>query len=87
MLSHLFGQAVEVQCAGRTDAGVHARGQVAHLDVTAWPDDVDVRRINRALPDDVRVTAIERELVPGIRQSAGIVRCNDLRDLRLIESM
>lgn len=60
VLSHLFGQAVEVQCAGRTDAGVHARGQVAHLDVTAWPDDVDVRRINRALPDDVRVTAIER---------------------------
>jgi len=60
VLGHLFGQSVELQCAGRTDAGVHARGQVAHLDVTAWPDDVDAGRVNRALPDDVRVTSIER---------------------------
>ena len=59
VLSHLFGESVEVQCAGRTDAGVHARGQVAHVDVSAWPADVDVRRINRALPGDVRVTSIE----------------------------
>lgn len=42
-------------CAGRTDTGVHARGQVAHLDV----DDVDpatlARRLRRLLPDDVVV--------------------------------
>lgn len=49
---------VEVTCAGRTDAGVHASGQVAHADVSAWPADVDVRRVNRALPDDIRVTSI-----------------------------
>lgn len=59
MLGHLMGQSVEVQCAGRTDAGVHARGQVAHLDVAVWPADVDAERINRALPDDVRVLAID----------------------------
>ena len=58
VLGHLFGAVVEVQCAGRTDAGVHARGQVAHIDVAAWPEDVDARRINRALPDDIRVRAI-----------------------------
>jgi tRNA pseudouridine38-40 synthase len=59
VLGHLFGAPVEVQCAGRTDAGVHATGQVAHLDVVSWPEDVDARRVNRALPDDIRVTSIE----------------------------
>lgn len=58
VLGHLLGAAVTVTCAGRTDAGVHARGQVAHIDVAVWPRDVDVRRINRALPSDVRVTRI-----------------------------
>ena len=60
VLSHLFHQPVELQCAGRTDAGVHARGQVAHMDVRSWPDDVDAGRINRAMPDDIRVTAIDQ---------------------------
>jgi tRNA pseudouridine38-40 synthase len=58
VLGHLFGEVVEVQCAGRTDAGVHATGQVAHVDVSQWPSDVDAQRINRALPDDVRVLAV-----------------------------
>lgn len=60
VLGHLFGHELEVVCAGRTDAGVHARGQVAHVDVTAWLDDLDAQRINRALPDDIRVRAISR---------------------------
>ncbi len=48
--------------AGRTDAGVHARGQVAHVDVThlAWAAVAQnaLRRLNRLLPDDVRLHAI-----------------------------
>jgi tRNA pseudouridine38-40 synthase len=58
VFGHLLGAAVTVTCAGRTDAGVHARGQVAHLDVATLPPEVDVRRVNRALPSDVRVTRI-----------------------------
>jgi tRNA pseudouridine38-40 synthase len=48
-----------VTCAGRTDTGVHARGQVTHV----WlPDDTVardlLRRLNGVLPDDVSVTAV-----------------------------
>ena len=59
VLAHLFGQSVDLTCAGRTDAGVHARGQVAHLDVDTWPAGLDARRINRALPADIRVSRID----------------------------
>jgi tRNA pseudouridine38-40 synthase len=48
--------------AGRTDAGVHARGQVAHVDVpvTAWQRvaEAAVRRLAGLLPPEVRVHRI-----------------------------
>jgi len=52
--------AVSVVCAGRTDTGVHARGQVVHVDLPD-PATYDVRllrRLNGILPPDVRVRSV-----------------------------
>jgi len=56
-LAGIAGTPVASVCAGRTDAGVHAIGQVAHFDIgvnrplTAW-----VRGVNALLPPSVAVT-------------------------------
>jgi len=49
----------EFQGAGRTDAGVHAIAQVAHLDATLALQPGDMRdRLNRTLPPDINVLAV-----------------------------
>jgi tRNA pseudouridine38-40 synthase len=46
----------ELYGSGRTDAGVHAIGQVAHLDVsTNLPPETLRRRLNDELPSDVNI--------------------------------
>jgi tRNA pseudouridine38-40 synthase len=45
-LSRFLGQEPRLSVAGRTDAGVHARGQVASF---AWADRIDVERLQRSL--------------------------------------
>lgn len=48
---------IEVQCAGRTDAGVHATGQVVHFDCEAFrPDKAWTLGVNSNLPNSVAVT-------------------------------
>ncbi|MCB0919477.1 MAG: tRNA pseudouridine(38-40) synthase TruA [Actinobacteria bacterium] len=45
---------VEVTCAGRTDAGVHARGQVVHFDSSVAVPFRPLQYLNHLLPDSVR---------------------------------
>ncbi len=52
------GEACRIALAGRTDAGVHARGQVASLhSATRHTPDTLVRALNAHLPDDLAVRA------------------------------
>lgn len=74
-LSTVFRVPVQVRAAGRTDSGVHATGQVAHVDVPidvlphAYPRTARagesefgplVRRLAKLLTEDVRVLGITR---------------------------
>jgi tRNA pseudouridine38-40 synthase len=59
-LARLEGGPVTVHGAGRTDAGVHALGQVASAQITsAHPLDVVARALNACLPPEIRVTGVE----------------------------
>ncbi len=56
---------VKVVCAGRTDAGVHALGQVVHFDTrVSRPDRAWVMGTNTHLPGDVAVTWARRLAEP-----------------------
>lgn len=57
-VERLSGRASRVRGAGRTDAGVHARGQVAVAELpAALPVEKIAEALNTRLPDDIAVVA------------------------------
>lgn len=55
-MSQIADAPVQIVCAGRTDAGVHATGQVIHFDApVVRPDSAWVRGVNALLPDSCAV--------------------------------
>jgi tRNA pseudouridine38-40 synthase len=59
-ISGIEGRAVQVAGSGRTDAGVHALGQVAAFSIeNPIPVDNLRRAVNRVLPRDIRVLRVE----------------------------
>ena len=48
-LERVLGHPVEITCAGRTDTGVHAWGQVVHFDTTTAATDLDLEKLQRAV--------------------------------------
>jgi len=63
-LSAFLGEEVRIQGASRTDAGVHARGQVAHLLLSrSLPPKALLHETNRNLSEDIRVMEVDRRPV------------------------
>ena len=67
-LSTFLRRPVELTCAGRTDAGVHALGQVVSVPVTAeeraLPADRIVNALSALTPDDIAIREV-RAAAPG----------------------
>ncbi len=57
-LSVIFREPVRVTGAGRTDAGVHAQGQVAHADIPKKPRQDLRASLNAILPKDIRILEV-----------------------------
>ncbi|MEG8946673.1 tRNA pseudouridine(38-40) synthase TruA [Rosettibacter firmus] len=55
------GEQVDIQGSGRTDAGVHALCQVAHMDVqTVLAPEIIKMKLNDELPSDINILEVEK---------------------------
>ena len=60
VLSRLAGESVEIHGAGRTDAGVHAEGQVASVKLSGKRPAAEVMAyLNQYLPEDIAVVDVQ----------------------------
>src|SRR5439155_6748945 len=59
-LQRLLNHEIKVTGSGRTDAGVHAHGQVANVQtIRAMDTDAVLRGVNAMLPREIRVLSVE----------------------------
>lgn len=59
-LSKIFSTPTQATASGRTDAGVHAEGQVVHFDAdTSIPTEKIAFAVNTCLPDDISMLSCE----------------------------
>lgn len=60
ILERLYGEPIEIHGSGRTDAGVHALGQVANFHApSVFPEETILETLNEYLSKDIRVLKIE----------------------------
>lgn len=60
VLSRLLQTQIEIHGSGRTDAGVHAAGQVAHFKTEVPIDgELILKEVNQYLPEDIAILSIE----------------------------
>lgn len=59
-IKNVLDYTVQIHGSGRTDAGVHAKGQVFNMKVPFRITDEFQKGVNAALPDDIRILSVER---------------------------
>lgn len=61
VLTRMVGAPVEINGAGRTDAGVHAMGQVANVHLETTMEETEIAAyLNHYLPEDIGVQRVQR---------------------------
>lgn len=61
VIAELTGDEVKIHGSGRTDQGVHARGQEAHVELSReWRLDHLRKGLNALLPSDIRILDVHR---------------------------
>jgi tRNA pseudouridine38-40 synthase len=64
-LKQLTGESISLAASGRTDAGVHALGQVAHFQTDSRMDAATFQKaLNSLLPDDIAIKKAEEAAFP-----------------------
>lgn len=88
-IHQIIGEEVRVAGSGRTDAGVHAFGQVASFSTKRWnaPADRWVRAFNCFLPKDIVVRRAEEAALRfhAIRDSVGKLYRYTIRNSRVVD--